>query len=301
MMTQYIVCTSLLLSIAATATASTSSSFATAAFIPSVQKQQSYCKDDKHIRIINYNAFVGTSSSSRLDATATAAAAQQVKVDRVNICMGELCKCQEEGNNAESIMADLQSRDLPFDVEDAPCLGACGLGAMVSIEYENGDYNLVCGLEETLEAIGIGDEVEGDDEMNSNENVELKVDEQIVVKQNDSDLKITNSEIICEGDNKSLPREPKMNDDSQRGLNQFSLTETSSPIEAKTNNGEKKTEKISLIEETDPNENEIDNTHDAVNRMRAERSTEGSEEKTINPWLNMAMYVGKKVTDNIFK
>ena len=80
----------------------------------------------------------------------------------MSICMGELCKCQEEGNNAESIMADLESRNLPFSVEDAPCLGACGVGAMVSIEYENGDYNLVTGLEETLSAIGLTDYRSGD-------------------------------------------------------------------------------------------------------------------------------------------
>ncbi len=86
--------------------------------------------------------------------TNTSTSANPRGVDRVSICHGELCKCQEE-ENAETIMNDLISRDLPYVVEDAPCLGACGVGAMVSIEYEDGGYDLVTGLQETHIAVGI--------------------------------------------------------------------------------------------------------------------------------------------------
>lgn len=44
----------------------------------------------------------------------------------VNICTAELCKCQEDGVGAEDILQDLLSRDLPYPIDEAPCLGACG-------------------------------------------------------------------------------------------------------------------------------------------------------------------------------
>lgn len=228
---------------------------------------------------INRNHIVW---GSRLDA-----AVQQV--DRVSICMGELCKCQEEGDNAESIMTDLQSRNVPFIVEDAPCLGACGLGAMVSIEYENGDYNLVCGLEETLEAIGL----RKNDEMDLNE-TGGKGDEQREIKQDTGDSSSSrNSNIICD----ETPPEP-MNELQGEIIPLSETIETISGYD--TNNIEKRTQQKLSIEES--TSNEIDSSHDAVKRMRAQLVIEEEEEeRIINPWLNMAMYIGKKVTDSAFK
>lgn len=84
----------------------------------------------------------------------TALGSSNLKVEHVTICMGELCKCQEESSNL--IMNTLKSSgELPFSIEESQCLGACGVGAMVSIEYDDGSYSLVTGLQETLEVVGL--------------------------------------------------------------------------------------------------------------------------------------------------
>jgi hypothetical protein len=56
----------------------------------------------------------------------------------------------------DDILADLKSRtNLPYSIEEAPCLGACGRGAMVAIDFENGTSILVTGMEETLSELGL--------------------------------------------------------------------------------------------------------------------------------------------------
>ena len=60
--------------------------------------------------------------------------------------------------------------------------------------------------------------------------------------------------------------------------------------------------KTTSIEESNPNKTDSSaSSHDAVNRMRARLKSEDNEETTTNPWINMAMYIGKKVTDGVFK
>lgn len=49
------------------------------------------------------------------------------KVVVVSVCTAELCNCQEEGFfSGDDILAALKSKNLPYPVEKAPCLGACG-------------------------------------------------------------------------------------------------------------------------------------------------------------------------------
>jgi hypothetical protein len=201
-----------------------------------------------------------------------------IAVDRVNICMGELCKCQEEGNNAESIMADLQSRDINFDVEEAPCLGACGLGSMVSIEYENGDYDLVTGLEETLEAVGLV-------------TTKMKIDKVQNLENHESDEKVNHQEDTLIDVNNGVNNEISTNE-SQR-IQDDMLNEVA--VEAKA-----VVEVKAEIETIEPElKIKVEDEHDAIKRMRAE-STQDKEEK-INPWMNMALYIGKKVSDSVMK
>ncbi len=184
--------------------------------------------------------------------------------------MGELCKCQEEGNNAESIMQDLQSRNLPFDVEDAPCLGACGVGSMVSIEYMDGDYALLTGLEETLEAIGI-----------------ITVQEQEI-----EDSKINNdlsSIVFSEEAKEDIPQfNNEERTDSETNKTPVIINEETT----------KKTEKNEIKVQVDAIKN-VEDEHDAIKRMRAEASQ--SIHQQSNPWVNMAFYIGKKITDSIAK
>ena len=210
--------------------------------------------------------FLSSSSSETIDFSS---------IDKVNVCMGELCKCQE-GDNAESIMNDLQSRNLPFAVEDAPCLGACGVGSMVSIEYMDGDYALVTGLEETLEAIGIhydiktennniNSEEEGTDLNNVEIEMKMKNVKDIVDEKVES-MVVADEEIV------SIANEEKIESSSMK------LDEPKESIEIE--------------------DDKVEDQHDAIKRMRAEAS---KDEEQSNPWVNMAFYIGKKISDSIAK
>ena len=49
----------------------------------------------------------------------------------------------------------LEGLRLPFPVYEVGCLSACGMGTMISVNYENGDTILMDGLESALVALGI--------------------------------------------------------------------------------------------------------------------------------------------------
>mmetsp|Transcript_28062 Transcript_28062/g.32146 ORF Transcript_28062/g.32146 Transcript_28062/m.32146 type:complete len:256 (+) Transcript_28062:210-977(+) len=186
-------------------------------------------------------------------------------VERVSVCMGELCKCQEEGQSADDILNELLSLGLPYVVEDAPCLGACGQGAMVSIDYEDGMYDLVTGLDQTLEAIGV---VETGNEIHA----EIKgkdplVKTEIVQVLNDS------SDSECQD---SVPKEF------------HSIVSDHGDTSPPRTEDDKPTSKVEPI---------VQQEHDAVERMRAEAIN--SQEERANPWLNMALYIGKKMKDKM--
>ena len=76
-------------------------------------------------------------------------------VSTVSVCTAELCCCQEDGMGGLEILADLKARKLPYPIDEAPCLGACGGGAMVAIDFDNGTSSLVTGLDETLMELGL--------------------------------------------------------------------------------------------------------------------------------------------------
>eukprot|EP00980_Cylindrotheca_fusiformis_P030399 scaffold24765_cov103-Cylindrotheca_fusiformis.AAC.1 len=94
--------------------------------------------------------------TARTNSIRLLASTNAVGVTTVSICTAELCRCQEEeGMGAEDILKDLQSRDLNYPINEAPCLGACGGGAMVAIDFEDGSCALVTGLDETLRELGL--------------------------------------------------------------------------------------------------------------------------------------------------
>lgn len=229
------------------------------------------CGDNRLLFNKNYSSATGQDeTTSSVDVT--------IAVHRVSICMGELCKCQEEGNNAESIMADLQSRNLPFIVEDAPCLGACGLGSMVSIEYEDGDYALVTGLEETLSAIRITDSAR--------------------IEANNIAVSVDLESLICNDDDQTFVDNTAMTNlsDDMKNASCGALKQVLVYDEVKAQTLEKdKTVRINDI----PKENKVEVEHDAIKRMRAEAIQ--NEENKPNPWMNMALYIGKKVKESLVK
>lgn len=84
----------------------------------------------------------------------------EIPVSLISVCAGELCQCQGEqyeydGGASDAAIAELQSLDLPFPIDEVGCLGACGMGTMIAIDYENGDSIMTDGLDSTLAELGI--------------------------------------------------------------------------------------------------------------------------------------------------
>ena len=84
----------------------------------------------------------------------------KVPVTRVSVCAGELCQCQGEefeftGGASDAAISKLRGLNLDFPVDEVGCLGACGMGTMIAIDFENGDSILTDGLESTYTELGI--------------------------------------------------------------------------------------------------------------------------------------------------
>ncbi len=216
-------------------------------------------------------------------------------VERVSICMGELCKCQEEGNNADAIMdtlltTKLDGLPLPFIVEDAPCLGACGQGSMVSIDYEDGDFALVTGLQETMDAIGM------DIEMNGRHEAEAKAEE-IMMEEDVIVNELVNAAVLeMEGElvDNNMIMDSSSTDDDEEVINTTAEKEelrdeatVSKTLDDGTGTGAATTQIIAQ---------QVEKEHGAVGRMRNEAL---QDTERVNPWVNMAMYIGKKVKDSV--
>eukprot|EP00577_Skeletonema_sp_RCC1716_P021935 CAMPEP_0113406722 /NCGR_PEP_ID=MMETSP0013_2-20120614/19669_1 /TAXON_ID=2843 ORGANISM="Skeletonema costatum, Strain 1716" /NCGR_SAMPLE_ID=MMETSP0013_2 /ASSEMBLY_ACC=CAM_ASM_000158 /LENGTH=218 /DNA_ID=CAMNT_0000292599 /DNA_START=87 /DNA_END=743 /DNA_ORIENTATION=+ /assembly_acc=CAM_ASM_000158 len=83
-----------------------------------------------------------------------------VPVTRISVCAGELCQCQGEeyeytGGASDAAVKELRQLDLKFPIDEVGCLGACGMGTMIAIDYENGDSIMTDGLESTYTELGI--------------------------------------------------------------------------------------------------------------------------------------------------
>ncbi len=84
----------------------------------------------------------------------------KVPVTRISVCAGELCQCQGEeyeftGGASDAAIQELRKLDLKFPIDEVGCLGACGMGTMIAIDYENGDSIMTDGLESTYAELGI--------------------------------------------------------------------------------------------------------------------------------------------------
>ncbi len=84
----------------------------------------------------------------------------KVPVTRISVCAGELCQCQGEefeytGGASDAAIQELRQLDLKFPIDEVGCLGACGMGTMIAIDYENGDSIMTDGLESTYSELGI--------------------------------------------------------------------------------------------------------------------------------------------------
>lgn len=180
----------------------------------------------------------------------------------VSVCTAELCCCQEEGMGGDEIFANLLERNLPYEVDEAPCLGACGGGAMVAIDFDDGSYGLVAGMEEVLMELGLEDSLESN-----------PLEPTATVDNTDAVSPVTTS-----------APEPAM-------LNEISSTEAIAVVETKQVVPENPTVQSSLPAKPKNPTVQSSSLNDVRERMRAEAA---KDEEVVNPWFNAASYlVGK--------
>ncbi len=116
-----------------------------------------------HVRIIatqTYSTAAATATSYSTAAEEEIIVKTKVPVARISVCAGELCQCQGEefeytGGASDAAINELEQLNLPFPIEEVGCLGACGMGTMIAIDFENGDSIMTDGLDSTYSELGI--------------------------------------------------------------------------------------------------------------------------------------------------
>ena len=121
----------------------------------------------KHHNRLHVNREPATTDAQQGESLPSVSASVQVNtiipVSRISVCAGELCQCQGDeyeytGGASDAVMKNLRSLNLPFPIDEVGCMGACGMGTMIVIDYENGDAAMTDGLDATLRALGIESE-----------------------------------------------------------------------------------------------------------------------------------------------
>ena len=219
-------------------------------------------------------------TSTKQCTTILSLAAVTKPVSAVSVCTAELCQCQEE--SGQDILDDLLSRNLPYSVDEAPCLGACGGGAMVAIDFEDRSSALVAGLEETLLELGIKED-----------GVEVPVvkEDTAVTASTEDDMKENQLEV------KSISTKTTVLASPEKTNIQEPITSTTETTSISDNLS--KEEKPEDLKKTKDFEKKYE---DARDRMRAQAAKARKEnEETVNPWLNAASYLAKKAGEQLFK
>ena len=216
-------------------------------------------------------------TSTKQCTTILSLAAATKPVSAVSVCTAELCQCQEE--SGQDILDDLLSRNLPYSVDEAPCLGACGGGAMVAIDFEDRSSALVAGLEETLLELGIKED--GVEVPVVKEDTAVTASTEDDMKENQLEVKsiLTKTTVLASPEETNIQQPITSTTETET----TSISDNSSKEEKAEEDFEKKYE-------------------DARDRMRAQAAKARKEnEETINPWLNAASYLAKKAGEQLFK
>ena len=116
-----------------------------------------------HVRIIATQTYSTAAAAATSYSTASEEEIRvktKVPVARISVCAGELCQCQGEefeytGGASDAATNELEQLNLPFPIEEVGCLGACGMGTMIAIDFENGDTTMTDGLDSTYSELGI--------------------------------------------------------------------------------------------------------------------------------------------------
>jgi hypothetical protein len=172
----------------------------------------------------------------------------------------------------DKILAYLHSRNLPYPIDEAPCLGACGGGAMVVIDFEDGSSALISGIDETLMELGLSD------------NTKDKTVAPLIPVSRDS---------VSGGANESenIVAVPEVAMMSLQAILP-SIEEPSAGVDGKT--------KMETKMEIKPKKAKTSvELIDVRERMRAEAVAKTKDQPT-NPWLNAASYLAGKAAERLF-
>jgi hypothetical protein len=193
-------------------------------------------------------------------------------------------------------MNDLLSRDLPYVVEEAPCLGACGIGAMVSIEYEDGGYDLVTGLQETHDAVGIVCSL-------SAPRTSCNADESVAAPFVQYQDEVEDFNRIPLDSNNQLEENEGFSASSgmttQVDVEEENLRKIDIKVTDVANDKILESQPITKATSIDSMTVDKEQDHGAVQRMRNELNVAVDEKP--NPWVNMALYLAQKAKESVIK
>jgi hypothetical protein len=201
----------------------------------------------------------------------------------VSVCTADLCCCQEEGLGGDQIFADLQARDLPYPIDEAPCLGACGGGAMVAIDFDDGSFALVAGIEETLAELGISESTPATTSS-------VETEPALLVEINESKFSALETPLVAPLAN--TPRENVVTptgDEVVAPATEKGIAPITSVEDIKESAAPVRSARYSP-----PSQNLVD----VRERMRAEASK--YDDEPANPWLNTASYLAGKAAEKLF-
>ena len=85
------------------------------------------------------------------DEAVECAAEQGADISRILVCTGRMCNREKDGG---ALLYEALRQQVPeFDVMASPCLGSCGMGSRVCIEYTDGCELTVSGMQATLKKL----------------------------------------------------------------------------------------------------------------------------------------------------
>ena len=201
----------------------------------------------------------------------TSSVATDVKL--ISICTEELCQCQGEyeytGGAADAALEQLQKLDLPCPLDSVGCMGACGMGTMIAIDYKNGDSILVDGLQSTLIELGLQQE-----QTNSQFDASTPEPEDVVIENESSCVE----EEVTPSTPTVIVATSTTNASPEPVVEQKETVVREVRVEPKKSMKQRR----ELV--------------DVRDRMREE----AADQQVENPWLKMGSYLAKKATDNMF-
>ena len=198
----------------------------------------------------------------------------------VSVCTAELCQCQgdeyADGGAADALIANLIARQLPFPVEGSGCLGACGMGTTVAIDYNDGTASLVAGLDQTLTELGISR----------------------IVVQDESSITTNNADVLSLSTavpNSGIPAVSVVPADMNAPI--FTSNDRAQGQQQQQQPAELIAD--SVVPKKAAGTPKLAS---AIVRMRAEaaKETASADRPTTNPWANMAGYLAKKAAGKLF-